>query len=69
MTTDVSKLIAAAEKEVARVLAKLEADTGAVLDKLEVQTTEVTTLGDSRQQWLRRVIIDMAPSPNTRWDV
>jgi hypothetical protein len=68
MATDTNKLITAAEKEISKVLAKLEADTGMVLDRLEVRDTEVTTIGDPRPQWLRRVMIEMKRLPGTRWD-
>lgn len=61
-------LIAAAEKEISKVLAKLEADTGMVFEHLEVRDTEVTTLGDPRPQWLRRVVVEMKRLPGTRWD-
>lgn len=66
--TDTNKLITEAETEIAKVLAKLETDTGMVLDRLEVRDTEVTTFGDRRPQWLRRVVIEMKRLPGTRWE-
>lgn len=66
MTTE--KFITEAEKEISKVLARLEADTGMILDRIEVRDTEVTTIGDDRPQWLRRVAIEMKRLPGTRWD-
>lgn len=68
MATDTNKLITAAEKEISKVLAKLEVDADMVLDRLEVRDMEVTTIGDPRPQWLRRVVIEMKRLPGTRWD-
>lgn len=67
MKTHTGSIIAAAEKEIARVLAKLESDTGMVLETIDVRDIEVTTLGDDRPQWLRRVAIEMKRLPGTRW--
>jgi hypothetical protein len=66
--TDTNKLITEAEMKISKVLAKLEADTGTVLERIEVRDTEVTTVGDRRPQWLRRVFIEMKPLPGTRWE-
>lgn len=65
--THTNTLIAATEKEISSILAKLETDTGMVLDRLDILDTEVTTLGDPRPQWLRRVRIDMKRLPGTMW--
>lgn len=67
MPTETDKLISAAEKEIAKVLEKLETDTGMILDQIEVKDIEITTYGDDRPQWLRRVALQMKRLPGTRW--
>ena len=66
-TVDADELIAEAEREVSRILAKLEADTGMLLEQLEIRDYDVTTIGDKRQQLLRRVKVQMKRLPGTRW--
>ena len=68
MGAETDRLISTAEGEIAKILAKLEADTGTVLDMIEVRDIEITTMGDDREQWLRRVIIEMKRLPGTRWN-
>lgn len=67
MPKDTNILIDIAEKEIAKILAQLEADTDMVLDMINVKDIEVTTFGDARPQWLRRVVVEMKRRPGTRW--
>ncbi len=67
MELNTNKLITDTEREIAKVLAKLETDTGMVVDTVEVKDINVTELGDSRTQLMRRVAIEMKRIPGARW--
>ncbi len=61
------ELIQRAEKDITKILATLEADTNMVLETITVNDTDVTQMGDDRQQLMRRVMIEMKRLPGSRW--
>ena len=67
MNDKTDRLIDETEKAVAKLLATLEANTGMVLDSIRVVDVEITNLSDTREQWARRVRIEMKRLPGTNW--
>lgn len=65
--TNTNQLISAAEVEIAKIIAKLEADTGMILRSIETPSIEVTTIGDIRPKFLKRVVLEMERLPGSQW--
>jgi hypothetical protein len=67
MTIEFKRLIKQAESEISAILAKLERDTGAVVESISVRDIEVTTVGDSRREIVRKVVVETCRPPGTNW--
>lgn len=55
-----------AEQAVAAILADLESSIDMVVDRISIDDIEVTSVGDARPQWRRRVVIEMKRS-GSKW--
>jgi len=60
--------VCAAEKEITRILMRLEQDTDSVIERVNIIDIDITTAGDDRPRLARRIQIDMARLPGTRWE-
>lgn len=56
-----------AELAIAAILRDLEVETNTLVERISIQSLEITSLRDDREQWLRRVDIDLRPQLGTRW--
>lgn len=56
-----------AESEIARILKILEYKTDSLVRRVNVENNDITTCGDRRPQWSRRVVIELDPRPGTQW--
>jgi hypothetical protein len=56
-----------AEAQIGAILARLEIDTGQNVRSIDIEDIDVTQVADTRQQIMRRVIINMVRIPGTRW--
>lgn len=57
-----------AEIAIARVLADLETSSEALVEDLRIESLDVTSMGDTRQQLKRRVVITLKPTPGSMWE-
>jgi len=62
-----SVLLCQAEREIATILQRLETETGSVVNAIEVVDIEVTNFSSTRDEWERRVLVELKRPPGTRW--
>jgi hypothetical protein len=56
-----------AERQIGAILAALERDCGSIARSIEIITIDGTAVDDTRRQLIRRVQIEMEPTPGSWW--
>lgn len=66
--TEHTKLLLACQHRIAALLAGLEAATGCYVDGISIHDDDITTVQDSENRYVSRVVIDLKRAPGSRWD-
>jgi len=64
---EISELTVNVEGKISAMLKELELRTGCNVSEVLINDTEITTIGDSTPQRIRRAIVVLTRLPGTQW--
>jgi hypothetical protein len=62
-----SNAVTEAERKIGAILRDLEVQTGSVVEAVELRDIETTRMESERQEFQRRVVVDLKRLPGTNW--
>jgi hypothetical protein len=57
-----------AERAIASILSDLETSSGQIVESIKIDDLDITSMKDSRPEWIRKVCIELKRQPGTKWD-